>query len=497
MHNPLNQIVSSVFGESRLEDVSLDALHLLTVKYPYSAPVHLMYARRLKDSGDSRYAEAVSIAAIHYANPHWLQHQMAASFDAEAYRTNTPADSTVLLEETEAENREMEALPPDDTGSGHNMADADTDAVTEDFDTSSGTISPETDTLKSEIDSETYAPDSSFDPDETAYPSTPSMDPDASTEASYSPFEAGVETAGSEPSSGSEAVLDMTEPSDHADAASVAPEPPTEEPPFASPPAETPSDDEKAFDNAEDPPVSQEGGIEREEASEGQPSSVFDTGITTLYEGETTEASREVGDSELIHVTMPDTGTDDTPDGPAIGGLSEELGASSDGLPPSSGEDLPLLHETVEAPSFIEESSEETPVEGGSIPILDEPLLPVEPLHLSDYLASQGIVVSSDLEPKEDDKGERSFTGWLRTMKRFQPDRSAPVLSEQEEDVIRSEAEASNQDEDIVTEAMAEVYARQGLTRKAIEIYTKLSLLDPDRTSTFADRITQLKALLT
>jgi tetratricopeptide (TPR) repeat protein len=71
------------------------------------------------------------------------------------------------------------------------------------------------------------------------------------------------------------------------------------------------------------------------------------------------------------------------------------------------------------------------------------------------------------------------------------------VLSEDEEDAIRSEAEASNQDEDIVTEAMAEVYARQGLIQKAIDIYEKLSLLDPDRTSTFADRISQLKALLT
>jgi hypothetical protein len=81
-------------------------------------------------------------------------------------------------------------------------------------------------------------------------------------------------------------------------------------------------------------------------------------------------------------------------------------------------------------------------------------------------------------------------------MKRLQPDRDAAMLNEQEEAAIRSEAEASNLDEDVITEAMAEVYARQGLFRKAIAVYEKLGLLDPDRSATFADRISQLKGQL-
>jgi hypothetical protein len=220
-----------------------------------------------------------------------------------------------------------------------------------------------------------------------------------------------------------------------------------------------------------------------------------DTGITTLYEGETTEASREVGDSELIHVTLPETVSGDVTDTPDGGEASEGIGVMAVADAPTEG-DHPLPPEAVESvPAGAERPAVESEVAAAPIP--EDPPLPVEPLHLSDYLASQGIVVSSEIEPKGDGKGERSFTGWLRTMKRFQPDRSAPLLSEGEEEVIRAEAEASNQDEDIVTEAMAEIYARQGLTRKAIDIYSKLCLLDPDRTSTFADRITQLKAIST
>jgi hypothetical protein len=39
---------------------------------------------------------------------------------------------------------------------------------------------------------------------------------------------------------------------------------------------------------------------------------------------------------------------------------------------------------------------------------------------------------------------------------------------------------------------MAEVYLKQGLQEKAIDIYRKLSLLDPSRSATFAAKIAEL-----
>lgn len=48
----------------------------------------------------------------------------------------------------------------------------------------------------------------------------------------------------------------------------------------------------------------------------------------------------------------------------------------------------------------------------------------------------------------------------------------------------------------MLTEAMADVYAQQRLTRKAIAIYEKLSLLNPDKSATFTARIEKLKGTL-
>jgi hypothetical protein len=46
-----------------------------------------------------------------------------------------------------------------------------------------------------------------------------------------------------------------------------------------------------------------------------------------------------------------------------------------------------------------------------------------------------------------------------------------------------------------VTEAMAEVWEKQGNTIKALELYEKLSLLDPSKSSYFAAKIEHLKQL--
>jgi hypothetical protein len=42
---------------------------------------------------------------------------------------------------------------------------------------------------------------------------------------------------------------------------------------------------------------------------------------------------------------------------------------------------------------------------------------------------------------------------------------------------------------------MAEVLIKQGLIQKAIEVYEKLSLLDPAKSATFAAKISELKAI--
>jgi hypothetical protein len=123
-----------------------------------------------------------------------------------------------------------------------------------------------------------------------------------------------------------------------------------------------------------------------------------------------------------------------------------------------------------------------------------------EPFHTVDYFASQGIKFKEEEKPK-DKLGQqlKSFTDWLRTMKRL-PVSAITVAMETTADLsagaeqkVEQLAEHSLQERDVVTEAMADVWDKQGNTAKAIDIYSKLSLLDPSKSVYFAAKIEDLK----
>lgn len=120
------------------------------------------------------------------------------------------------------------------------------------------------------------------------------------------------------------------------------------------------------------------------------------------------------------------------------------------------------------------------------------PLIPIEPLYAVDYFASQGIKLSNDDGKDKLSQKLRSFTEWLKTMKRIHPEKLEQEMDSRSSTVIQHIAEHSNELEDVVTEAMAEVYARQGLRNKAAEVYQKLSLLNPNKRTYFAARISKL-----
>ena len=122
----------------------------------------------------------------------------------------------------------------------------------------------------------------------------------------------------------------------------------------------------------------------------------------------------------------------------------------------------------------------------------DNPLI-FEPLHTTDYFASQGIKISE--EPISDDKlGKqlKSFTEWLKMMKKIHPSKLS-LQNEGLEQLVQSAAERSNTGEEIVTEAMADVLLQQGKAEKAKEIYEKLSLIYPTKIAYFAAKIESLK----
>ena len=123
----------------------------------------------------------------------------------------------------------------------------------------------------------------------------------------------------------------------------------------------------------------------------------------------------------------------------------------------------------------------------------NEPLF--EPLYAIDYFASQGIKLRDGDQQDQLGKKLKSFTEWLKSMKKIHPEKSNGQIDEKMEESIKSVAEHSNEQAEVLTETMAEVFIKQGLIQKAIEVYEKLGLLDPSKSATFAAKISELKAI--
>lgn len=117
-----------------------------------------------------------------------------------------------------------------------------------------------------------------------------------------------------------------------------------------------------------------------------------------------------------------------------------------------------------------------------------------EPYHTVDYFASQGIKFKEEEKPA-DKFGQqlKSFTEWLKTLKKVQPSEIAATTGPALEKKVEELAEVSITDREVVTETMAGVWEKQGNLAKAIEVYSKLSLLEPSKSTYFAAKIEDLK----
>jgi hypothetical protein len=120
--------------------------------------------------------------------------------------------------------------------------------------------------------------------------------------------------------------------------------------------------------------------------------------------------------------------------------------------------------------------------------------LSFEPYHTVDYFASLGIKLSQE-EVGKDQFGRqlKSFTEWLKTMKKLPASEQIKTLDPHAEEKVENIAAHSLDNAEVLTEAMAEVWVKQGKLEKAIEVYNKLSLLNPSKRAYFAAKLENLK----
>ena len=124
-----------------------------------------------------------------------------------------------------------------------------------------------------------------------------------------------------------------------------------------------------------------------------------------------------------------------------------------------------------------------------------EPVLTFEPYHTIDYFASQGIRLAPDENPSDQlGKQLKSFTEWLKVMRRLPQKEKEIVPDRVAEQAIQSIAAHSIEGKEVLTETMAEVLAMQGMPERARIVYEKLSLLNPGKSAYFAAKIEQLNS---
>lgn len=181
------------------------------------------------------------------------------------------------------------------------------------------------------------------------------------------------------------------------------------------------------------------------------------------------------------------------------------------------------VHETLVP---VEEDDEEEQIDFNREPVVvtaenDDTL--ILPIYTEDYFFHQGMQVSNDI-PTEIDKADKenadedkslmvvmSFSEWLlhfktstekekeekedqRALKTmWQKEKLAAAMEEENDEIPESVFEMAvnsiTQEEDLVSEPLAEIHIKQGKYDKAIDMYRKLSLKNPQKNAYFARKI--------
>lgn len=139
-----------------------------------------------------------------------------------------------------------------------------------------------------------------------------------------------------------------------------------------------------------------------------------------------------------------------------------------------------------------------------------ETSLTFQPLYTDDYFAYKRLKEPEQAEQLSEKAAAemKSFTSWLKEMKHTFAEKASKQWYHQQmhrsyEDVDPEVSEAVEKmamesitlNDDIVSETLAEIWARQHQYQTAIHIYQKLSLLNPNKSAYFAQKIKELQLL--
>ncbi|RFM28063.1 hypothetical protein [Deminuibacter soli] len=551
-----NKIVQLLTGKPNLQEVSVSELEAITQEQPFFSVAQLLLAKKMKQENHPGFPQQVAKTALYFPNTYWLDHQLnalAVEEPARNFTVSQPAFTQVDEPQSEALTSEETApLFPEDeatadpifTGITPLEADVDKFIPAED-DIHIGDAYPVTEPEATPVEAiATEAPEpvteeTTATPEQPVAATTETQEDgpnwslptgDLYEEETYPSFNQEA------PAAAAPVAEEVPAPAAggwHFDGINEAPAPQQETSTTAI--ATTPTGSNWHFDIEEEATAAAESAADEAEPVTAASEPVEEAALLTTADLPAATDAEPVTEAAIEAPVVPveeqaaGTEAETLIEAEEQQVVTEEIitGTSTETLP---GEEETAAHFEQSVKDTFRAAARETP------PAADEDQLPVdeigekgetgvpnqklaellqqqaelynkpvnaqtelpietEKFHTVDYFASLGIKM--DAEPAESDafgKKVRKFTDWLKQMKRINPQPKDLGTANEQEQVVQGIAANSNEIKDVVTEAMADVLVKQGKIDKAIQLYSKLSFLNPDKSAYFAAKILALKA---
>lgn len=433
MTAPFENIVQHLFHQPSLQSVTIDELERMTQQYPSFAAARFLLLKKMQDTNHPAFSSQLHVTTLYFNNPLWLQFLLQP-------QNGTPV-TPVTKEKTAPGEEQQETV------------EAQQPAMVE---------------IAGQFATTTIEEEHIAAPEEVSLPVTEEKQESVVHEAT---------TVNDEPpASITEETTEVTAPA-------------PDEPVVNEQQSETAGSDEEITILSR---TEQRGGktITIEDiwiTKTGDEEALFTPPPPPGYQDPAADHKEEpvLPEEHSVQAVMPDEAT-------SVADLSDDGTPTARDAGPAKQEDKPTVEEATPAHvPFAASLQDKIIIE---TPQAKDDLL-FEPYHTIDYFASQGIKLEK-LDPNPKDKlGKqlKSFTEWLKGMRRLPQASIEQALATNDEKAVISAAADSVIGKDVITEAMAEVYAKQGMHEKAAEVYRKLSLLNPAKSAYFASRIDALK----
>jgi hypothetical protein len=287
--------------------------------------------------------------------------------------------------------------------------------------------------------------------------------------------------------------------------------------------------EEEVIPQGDEAVITEDTSVESTEDVEYPDEVLYEEPFGTYKDEEIAALSEDFDDEDVVSIEIEnDYGIEEEASAPL---LEKTLAPQQEEIKPTIIKETPPVPEVVmipPIPSLEETTTNENEKRKGDeqIPFYQNRKADslIQPIYTEDYFLHQGLQVSDELPPDIDRQKEEvdkslmvvmSFSEWLLHFKTkgerakeeqedqkalktmWQKEKLAAALEEENDEIPETVFEMAvnsiAKEEDLASESLAEIMVKQGKPDKAIEMYRKLSLRNPQKKTYFARKIDEVQ----